>query len=254
MQRLARVNVSLGLMLENVSPRLCEKGMPHHKAPDKRPDKRLRMTREAGELRIPFTSGLLIGIGETVRERMDTLLAIRDLHREHGHIQEVIVQNFRARPMIPMASAPEPEDHEIALWVALARLVLDDDVSVQAPPNLNPASVGLLIAAGLNDFGGVSPVTPDFINMDHPWPQLEELYATCARAGHVLGPRLPIYERDLARPGFLHPELLAPVERAAARLSRVSCAADLARHVAPPPHTPGSAAERAPLDSLPGGL
>ncbi|MBK6812066.1 MAG: 7,8-didemethyl-8-hydroxy-5-deazariboflavin synthase CofG [Sandaracinaceae bacterium] len=254
MQRLARVNVSLGLMLENVSPRLCEKGMPHHKAPDKRPDKRLRMTREAGELRIPFTSGLLIGIGETVRERMDTLLAIRDLHREHGHIQEVIVQNFRARPMIPMASAPEPEDHEIALWVALARLVLDDDVSVQAPPNLNPASVGLLIAAGLNDFGGVSPVTPDFINMDHPWPQLEELYATCARAGHVLGPRLPIYERDLARPGFLHPELLAPVERAAARLSRVSCSADLARHVAPPPHTPGSAAERAPLDSLPGGL
>ena len=108
------------------------------------------------ELRIPFTSGLLIGIGETLRERMDTLLAIRDVHRDHGHIQEVIVQNFRARPMIPMAGAPEPEDHEIALWVALARLVLDHDVSVQAPPNLNPASVGLLIQAGLNDFGDVS--------------------------------------------------------------------------------------------------
>jgi FO synthase len=234
MQRLARVNVSLGLMLENVSPRLCEKGMPHHKAPDKRPDKRLRMTREAGELRIPFTSGLLIGIGETAQERVETLFAIRDLHREHGHIQEVIVQNFRARPMIPMAAVPEPEDVEIAHWVALARLILDDDVSVQAPPNLNPKSVQLLIEAGLNDFGGVSPVTPDFINMDHPWPALDELYATCAQAGHTLSPRLPIYERDLARPGFLHPDLSAPVARAADRLGGVHAAADLARRVAPP--------------------
>ncbi|MCA9532908.1 MAG: 7,8-didemethyl-8-hydroxy-5-deazariboflavin synthase CofG [Myxococcales bacterium] len=262
MQRLARVNVSLGLMLENVSPRLCEKGMPHHKAPDKRPDKRLRMTREAGELRIPFTSGLLIGIGETLRERVETLYAIRDLHREHGHIQEVIVQNFRARPMIPMAAAPEPEDHEIAQWVALARLILDDDVSIQAPPNLNPASVGLLIAAGLNDFGGVSPVTPDFINMDHPWPGLDELYATCARAGHTLSPRLPIYERDLGRPGFLHAELEAPVARAAARLGQVREARDLARHIAPapPPFAPGVTTAPRPQtdptarDALDGGL
>ncbi|MEZ4325741.1 MAG: 7,8-didemethyl-8-hydroxy-5-deazariboflavin synthase CofG [Polyangiales bacterium] len=252
MQRLARVNVSLGLMLENVSPRLCEKGMPHHKAPDKRPEKRLRMTREAGELRIPFTSGLLIGIGETLEERVDTLYAIRDLHLEHGHIQEVIVQNFRARPMIRMASAPEPEDVEIAQWVALARLILPDDVSVQAPPNLNPASVGLLIAAGLNDFGGVSPVTPDFINMDHPWPQLDELYATCAQAGHPLSPRLPIYERDLQRPGFLHPDLEQPVARAKQRLARVREARDLAANVADAPqasrggHDKAGVAQHAP--------
>ncbi len=227
MLRLKRVNVSLGLMLENVSPRLCEKGMPHHKAPDKRPEKRLRMTREAGELRIPFTSGLLIGIGETPEERVDTLLAIRDLHREHGHIQEVIVQNFRARPTIPMASAPEPEDHEVAQWVALARLILDDDVSVQAPPNLNPASVSLLLRAGLNDFGGVSPVTPDFINLDHPWPHLEDLFETCAQGGHSLSPRLPIYSKDVAREGFLHPELKPHVERAQARLAGVSSASEL---------------------------
>ena len=135
--------------------------------------------------------------------------------------------------MIPMASAPEPEDVEIAQWVALARLILDDDVSVQAPPNLNPASVGLLIAAGLNDFGGVSPVTPDFINLDHPWPRLEELYATSEEAGYTLAPRLPIYERDLRREGFLHPDLAQPVARAAERLARVRRPRDLAQHTQP---------------------
>lgn len=228
MARLRRVNVSLGLMLENVSERLCEKGMPHHKAPDKRPAKRVAMTREAGELRIPFTSGMLIGIGETLGERVDTLLAIRALHREHGHIQEVIVQNFRARPEIAMASAPEPEEQDMAHMVALARLVLDDDVSVQAPPNLNPASIATLVRAGIDDFGGISPVTPDFINPRHPWPHLEGLERTCASLGHVLRPRLPLYDRHIDRGSFLDDALRGPVEAARARLSAVSSVRELA--------------------------
>ena len=134
MVRLKQTNVSLGLMLENVSPRLGEPGGPHYRAPDKAHERRLRMIAEAGALRIPFTTGILLGIGETRRERALSLLAIRRLHREHGHIQEVIVQNFRARPRIPMRDAPEPDDYEIAHAVALARLILDDEVGVQAPP------------------------------------------------------------------------------------------------------------------------
>jgi FO synthase len=218
MARLREVNVSLGLMLENVSPRLCEPGMPHHKAPDKRPERRMRMIDQAGELAIPFTTGILLGIGETRRERVESLLAIRASHRRHGHIQEVIVQNFRARPEIPMATAPEPEDLEIAHAVAMARLVLDDEVSLQAPPNLNPGGTELLLAAGLNDWGGISPVTPDYINPRHPWPHLDALAATCARAGYLLRPRLPIYEGFVRRGGFLDPALMAPVRAAASRL------------------------------------
>lgn len=207
------VNVSLGLMLESVSDRLREKGMPHHRAPDKRPSKRIQMTREAGELRIPFTTGLLIGIGETVQERIDTLLTIRQLHREHGHIGEVIVQNFRAHPSAPMGSAPEPTADEVASTVALARLILDDDVSVQAPPNLNPASIGTLIRAGINDFGGISPVSPDYINPKHPWPFLAQLREACAKEGFRLEPRLPVYPVHLRAPGFLDPSLRRDVDR-----------------------------------------
>ena len=228
MRRLKRVNVSLGLMLENVSPRLCEKGMPHHKAPDKRPHVRLKMTAEAGALAIPFTSGLLIGIGETRRERVETLLAIRALHREHGHIQEVIVQNFRARPSIAMESSPEPNELELAHCIALARLVLDDDVSVQAPPNLNPGTLETLVSSGIDDFGGVSPVTPDFINPAHPWPHLGQLERECEALGFTLHPRLPIYERHLAREGFLEPSLLPHVEAARARLARAKNVGELA--------------------------
>ncbi len=235
MARLKEVNVSLGLMLENVSERLCEKGMPHHRAPDKRPHKRLAMTREAGELGIPFTSGLLIGIGETRRERVETLLAIRELHREHGHVQEVIVQNFRAHPEIPMAESSEPDAVEMAHTIALARLVLDDSVSLQAPPNLNAADVTLLVQSGINDFGGISPVTPDFINPRHPWPHLEGLAAVCEREGFVLAPRLPIYDSFLERPGFLDPRLAGAVERAKARLARIGHVRELSRAAAPRP-------------------
>ncbi|MCA9826719.1 MAG: 7,8-didemethyl-8-hydroxy-5-deazariboflavin synthase CofG, partial [Dehalococcoidia bacterium] len=159
------VNASLGLMLESTSDRLCGKGQPHHRAPDKRPEVRVTMTARAGVLRIPFTSGILIGIGETARERVATLLAIRALHRRHGHVQEVIVQRFRPHPNTPMAAALAPDDVANARAIALARLILDDEVSVQAPPNLGaerPGGIELLLRAGVDDLGGISPVTPDF--------------------------------------------------------------------------------------------
>lgn len=228
MARLRPLSVSMGLMLENISARLCEKGMPHHRARDKRPEVRVAMTREAGELRIPFTSGILMGIGETRQERVESLLAIRALHAEHGHIQEVIVQNFRTKPETPMALSPEPEDFEVAHAVSLARLILPDDVSVQAPPNLNPHATALLIAAGINDFGGISPVTPDYINPGHPWPHLESLYARCADEGFELCPRLPLYDRHIDQPGFLDASLRAQVEAERVRIAGVSHPRELA--------------------------
>jgi len=211
------VNVSLGLMLESVSERLCERGGPHHGAPDKRPAVRIGMTREAGTLRVPFTSGVLLGIGETARERVQTLLEIRRLHAEHGHIQEVIVQNFRAGPLTPMASSPEPEAPEVLHAVCMARLILPDDVSVQAPPNLNPGATAALLSAGLNDFGGVSPITPDFINPGHAWPHLERLEREVAQAGFTLRPRLPVYDRYCST-AWLDDRLQGPVGAARARL------------------------------------
>jgi FO synthase len=208
MTRLKRVNVSLGLMLESVSPRLRGRGEVHQWAPDKEPALRLQMLREAGELAIPFTTGLLVGIGETLAERVDTLLAIRDLHHAHGHVQEVIVQNFRTKPTIRRADAPEPAAIDFARTVAVARLVLDPDVSVQAPPNLSaPEDLGLLIAAGVNDWGGISPLTPDYVNPEAPWPHVAALAATCHTAGYTLRERLPIYPAYLERPGFLAPAL-----------------------------------------------
>src|SRR5436190_4646885 len=213
MTRLKDVNVSLGLMLETVSPRLRGRGEVHQWAPDKEPSVRLRMLREAGELRIPFTTGLLLGIGETPAERVDTLLAIRDLHRAYGHVQEVIVQNFRAKPTIPRADASEPAPEDIARTVAVARLLLDADVSVQAPPNLSPADHTLLLAAGLNDWGGISPLTPDYVNPEAPWPHVATLAATCRAAGYTLAERLAIYPAYVDRPGFHAP---APCARVAA--------------------------------------
>jgi len=207
------VNVSLGLMLENVSDRLCEKGMPHHRAPDKRPAKRIQMTREAGELRIPFTSGLLIGIGETFEERVDTILTIRRLQREYGHIGEVIVQNFRSHPDTPMGFATEPTPDELAATIALARLILDDDVSVQAPPNLNPASTAALVQSGINDFGGISPVSPDYINPQHPWPYLDRLREACDAEGFRLEARLPVYPSHLDAPGFVDVSLRPRIDQ-----------------------------------------
>src|SRR5581483_7610522 len=211
MALLRDVNVSLGLMLENVSPRLRERGQVHQWAPDKDPGVRLRMLREAGELRIPFTTGLLLGIGETLAERVDTLFAIRDVHRTYGHVQEVIVQNFRAKPTIPRGDAAEPDAADIARTVAVARLVLDPDVSVQAPPNLSPADHALLLSAGLNDWGGISPLTPDYVNPEAPWPHVAALAAECRTAGYRLRERLPIYPAYIDRPGWLAPALRSQV-------------------------------------------
>jgi len=210
MARLKAVNVSLGLMLENASPRLRERGEPHHAAPDKEPQRRLRMIREAGELRIPFTTGILVGIGETLLERVESLSSIAALHVEYGHIQEVIIQNFRAKPGTRMADQPEPETWDIARTIAVARLMLPD-MNIQAPPNLSPEGHRLLLAAGINDWGGISPLTPDFVNPEAPWPQLASLAQTCAEEGFCLEPRSPIYGDFVERPGFVHPALRARV-------------------------------------------
>src|ERR1041385_2188240 len=219
MTRLKTVNVSLGLMLENVSERLCKKGAPHHRAPDKRPSIRLRMLDEAARLAIPFTTGILVGIGETRTERVEALLAIRDLHERHGHIQEIIVQNFTPHAGTPMEDAPEPAEEDVAHAVAMARLILPADISVQAPPNLNPSRTELLLEAGINDFGGISPVTPDYINPDRPWPEVERLSGQVVRAGFALAPRLPIYDAFIDRPGFLEPALRGVVARARSRVA-----------------------------------
>lgn len=211
MQMLRPVNVSMGLMLESVSPRLRQQGQAHSAAPDKDPELRLEMIRQAGELRIPFTSGILIGIGETATERVDSLLALRDLQRQYGHIQEVIVQPFRAKEGTRMHDWAELSDLDIAATVALARLLLQD-MNVQAPPNLTPEGHRLLIEAGINDWGGISPVTQDFINPEAPWPQLVALEQTCRQAGYTLGERLALYPEYIGDDQWLDRKLQAPLE------------------------------------------
>jgi FO synthase len=199
----------MGLMLESTSPRLRERGAAHYYAPDKDPEKRIRMTREAGELLMPFTSGILVGIGETAEERVDTLYAIRDLHARGGHIQEVIVQNFHPKPGTPMADVPMPSDELMAGTTALARLILGPRMNLQAPPNLSPTSLELLLRAGINDWGGVSPLTIDFINPEAPWPELDELRQRTEAGGYQLRDRLCVYPEYIAeRPEFFAPEML----------------------------------------------
>jgi FO synthase len=190
---LRAVSASQGVMLESVSARLCEPGGPHYGSPDKRPERRLETIRLAGEAAVPFTTGILIGIGETRAERIGSLRAIAALHAAHGHIQEVIVQNFRAKPGTKMATAAEPDLDDLLWSIAVARLILPDDVHVQAPPNLSPDAYPRLVAAGIDDWGGVSPVTPDHVNPEAPWPAIAALAAQSAAAGKILVPRLPVY-------------------------------------------------------------
>jgi 7,8-didemethyl-8-hydroxy-5-deazariboflavin synthase CofG subunit len=210
--RLAAVSPSMGLMLETTSSALLASGAAHDNAPDKVPAKRLRTIEEAGKQRVPFTTGLLIGIGETLDDRVDTLLAIRDLSDRYGHIQEVIVQNFRAKPAIPMAHVPEPSLGEMLRTVAVARLLMPN-VNIQAPPNLNAPYYEELLDAGINDWGGVSPLTPDYINPEKPWPHLEQLRLRTESKGVQLRQRLPVYPEFLppllARPGLLSERLQA---------------------------------------------
>ncbi len=201
MAGLRTVSASQGVMLESLSERLSEPGGVHYGSPDKRPEARLETLRLAGELSVPFTTGILIGIGETRIERLEALFAIRDLHRRFGHVQEVIVQNFRAKLGTKLARAAEPDLDDLLWTIAAARLILGPTMNIQAPPNLSPGVYPRLIAAGINDWGGVSPVTPDHVNPEAPWPAITELAERTAAAGKLLAPRLPIYPpyvRDLA--------------------------------------------------------
>ena len=216
-RRLREVSVSAGIMLESASSRLCERGEVHHGSPDKHPRVRLETLRRAGEQRIPFTTGILIGIGETRRERIESLLAIRALHERYGHIQEIIVQSFRAKPGTRMADAPEPDLEDLLRTVAAARLLFGPKMSVQAPPNLSPGTGALrrLVDAGIDDWGGISPVTIDHVNPEAPWPEVAALRAATAEAGKRLVPRLAVYPRYVLDPErWVDPNLRARCARA----------------------------------------
>ena len=215
LERLSRVAPSMGLMLETTSARLLAKNAAHDNAPDKEPAKRLRVIEDAGRRKIPFTTGILIGIGETLEERVDSLIAIRDLHEKYGHIQEVIVQNFRAKTGTPMAHWPEPDRVEMLRTVAVARLLMPT-MNIQAPPNLSDPHYADLLDAGINDWGGVSPLTPDFINPERPWPHLEHLQQRTEAKGFELRQRLPVYS-EFVEQASAHSDLLA---------HRLSAAAD----------------------------
>ena len=215
LKRLAVCSPSIGLMLETTSNDLMSPSRAHDNAPDKLPSKRLKTIEDAGKFGIPFTTGLLIGIGETPNDRVDTLIAIRNLHRRYGHIQEVIVQNFRVKPTIPMKSWPEPSRGEMLRAVAVARLLMPD-VNIQAPPNLSAPNYEELLEAGINDWGGVSPLTPDFINPEAPWPHLEQLRSRTESKGYILKQRLPVYPEFVDRVsdhhGLLAQRLLASAD------------------------------------------
>jgi 7,8-didemethyl-8-hydroxy-5-deazariboflavin synthase CofG subunit len=211
-ERLRATNPSLGLMLETISARLVQNGSAHDNAPDKVPALRLKTIEDAGKLGVPFTTGILIGIGETLQERVDSLLAIQRLHQRYGHIQEVIIQNFRSKPEIPMAHSPEPSTDELLRTIAVARLLLRD-MNIQAPPNLTDIHYERLLQGGIDDWGGISPLTPDYINPERPWPHLLELQRRTKAAGQQLRQRLPVYPEFVSgvvdRGGLLAGRLLA---------------------------------------------
>jgi FO synthase len=196
LERLSRVAPSMGLMLETTSPRLLDRAAAHDNAPDKDPPKRLRVIEDAGRQKIPFTTGILIGIGETLEERVDALVAIRELHEKYGHIQEVIVQNFRAKHGTPMAHWPEPAHNDLLRTLAVARLMMPR-MNIQAPPNLSDPHFDELLDGGINDWGGISPLTPDFINPEKPWPHLDDLHHRTEAKGFELRQRLPVYPEFL---------------------------------------------------------
>ena len=205
---LREVNASMGIMVENVSARLLRPGEAHHRCPDKVPKRRLATLEYAGQMKVAFTTGILIGIGETLEERVDSLFAIKEIHQRYGHIQEVIIQNFRAKPDIPMRDHPEPTSLDMLRTIAVARLILGGSMNIQAPPNLTPDSYQMYLFAGINDWGGISPVTKDFINPERPWPKILELRAATEQAGFRLRERLSIYPEYVVRgDGFIPPSL-----------------------------------------------
>src|SRR5437762_3477778 len=206
LRRLRESNVSMGLMLESTNP-LGRRGAAHWRAPDTVPSLRLRTIEEAGRLSIAFTTGILIGIGETMDERIDSLLAIRTLHEKYGHIQEVIIQNFRAKPEIPMAAHPEPSLENMLRTIAVARLILGPHMNIQAPPNLSYDDFPRLLEAGINDWGGISPVTKDFINPEAAWPQIARLKTETESRDFTLRERLALYPEFVHRQQFLSPRV-----------------------------------------------
>ena len=207
LRRLRETNISVGLMLESASPRLLRVGGAHWKAPDKVPSLRIRTIENAGQLSMAFTTGILIGIGETLEERVDALLAIRSANDKYGHVQEVIVQPFRAKPDIRMAQAPEPSTQELERTIAVARLIFGGEMNIQSPPNLLSEDYPDLLQAGINDWGGISPVTKDFINPEAAWPQISSLAARSAGVGFELRERLAIYPEFCSRPKFVSARL-----------------------------------------------
>src|SRR6187402_3515339 len=210
------VSASMGIMLETTAERLAARGGPHWASPDKAPARRLATMRLAGELAIPFTSGILVGIGETREERLDALVALRSLAEEHGHLREVIVQNFRAKPGTRMAEHPDASLEEQLWSIAAARLVLGPGVHVQAPPNLAYDDFPLLLDAGIDDWGGVSPVTADYVNPEAPWPEVERLREACRSRGLELAPRLPLYpEHVIELDRWADPAVAPAIRRAA---------------------------------------
>jgi FO synthase len=207
MATLRPVSASMGLMLESAAERLCEKGGPHYGSPDKHPSVRLATIAEAGRQKIPFTTGILIGIGETRAERIDALLAIRELHDRYGHIQEIIIQNFVPKPHTAMTKCAAPSAEELIWTIAVARILFGQSMSIQAPPNLSPVALPALIDAGINDWGGVSPLTRDFVNPEAPWPEIERLKGETAVAGKLLAERLTIYPAYAMAPEWLDPKM-----------------------------------------------
>jgi len=213
LRRLRETNVSVGLMLESASPRLGRAGGAHWKAPDKVPIHRIRTIENAGQLSMAFTTGILIGIGETPEERVDALHAIHSANQKYGHIQEVIVQPFRAKPDIRMAFAPEPSTEDLERTIAVARLLFGGEMNIQSPPNLLLKDYPDLLKAGINDWGGISPVTKDFINPEAAWPQISSLSARSASAGFVLRERLAIYPEFASNPEFVNDRLQPHVRK-----------------------------------------
>jgi FO synthase len=213
LKRLRDTNISAGLMLESTSARLLRPGGAHWKAPDKVPAVRLLTIENAGKLSLAFTTGILIGIGETPEERVNSLLAIRAAHEKYGHIQEVIIQPFRVKPDIRMAAAPEPSNDDLLRTIAVARLIFGGEMNLQSPPNLVSDNYPELLRGGINDWGGISPVTKDFINPEAAWPQIPSLAARTASAGFVLRERLAIYPEFLSRPEFVNDHLKPHVRK-----------------------------------------
>ena len=204
-------NPSMGLMLENISPRLLKKGQAHYGCPDKVPKQRMKTMETAGELRIPWTSGILVGIGETWEERIDSLYALKELSGAFGHIQEIIIQNFSPKQGIRMEKYPPPNFIDMLKIVAIARLIFGESMNIQIPPNLNPDTYPLFIHAGINDLGGVSPLTIDYVNPESPWPKLHRMKNVIEKMGFMLRERLPVYPKFIDAK-YINEDLLALIK------------------------------------------